>query len=57
MPSAPGKKLFTIEGATYGGFAAIGAAIAYRFNENTAANLGVSFGGAVAVRGGVSIEW
>jgi autotransporter adhesin len=60
MPSVPGKKLFSIEGATYDGSGAVGAALAYRFTKYIGANLGASVpfgGGNVAFRGGMSIEW
>jgi hypothetical protein len=60
MPSVPGKKHFSIEGATYDGSAAVGAAFAYRFTKYIGANLGASVpfgGGNVAFRGGISIEW
>lgn len=60
MPSEPGKKHFSITGATYDSSAAVGAAFAYRFNKNIGANLGASVpfgGGNVAFRAGISIEW
>jgi autotransporter adhesin len=62
MPSAPGKKIFSMEGATYDGSSAVGAAFAYRFNKYIAGNLGLSIPiddgkVTVACRGGLSVEW
>jgi autotransporter adhesin len=60
MPSEPRKFLFTMEGATYDGAVAVGAAVAYRFNEYIGSHIGASVpfnAGTVAVRGGVSILW
>jgi hypothetical protein len=60
LPSTPGKKLFSVEAAGYEGAGALGAAFAYRFNENIGANLGASVPfstGNVAYRGGIAIEW